>query len=123
MTDELPNEEEARRAVEALRATPPDREDVLPGGVKNPRVFGQDRGLFQVPEDFDDPLPPEVLSGFGLGGAKPDPAHSAPVVELAVPDRPDRHERRDCRGLKIQNAQTKELNREMEDVQDYQAEP
>lgn len=29
------------------------------------RVPGRDRGLFEVPEDFDAPLPPEVLEEFG----------------------------------------------------------
>lgn len=28
------------------------------------RVFGRDRGLYEVPEDFDDPLPEEVLREF-----------------------------------------------------------
>ncbi len=28
------------------------------------RVLGRDAGLFSVPEDFDDPLPDEVLAGF-----------------------------------------------------------
>lgn len=28
------------------------------------RQFGLDRGLFEVPEDFDAPLPDEVLRGF-----------------------------------------------------------
>lgn len=28
------------------------------------RALGRDRGLFEVPEDFDAPLPPEVLAGF-----------------------------------------------------------
>ncbi len=28
------------------------------------RVLGQDQGLFEVPEDFDDPLPEEILAGF-----------------------------------------------------------
>jgi prevent-host-death family protein len=28
------------------------------------RLFGTDRGLFQVPDDFDAPLPPEVLAEF-----------------------------------------------------------
>jgi prevent-host-death family protein len=28
------------------------------------RVFGQDRGLFEVPDDFDDPLPEDVLVSF-----------------------------------------------------------
>lgn len=27
------------------------------------RLFGQDAGLFAVPEDFDAPLPPSVLIG------------------------------------------------------------
>ncbi len=29
------------------------------------RVFGRDRGLFEVPEDFNAPLPEEVLRAFG----------------------------------------------------------
>ena len=28
------------------------------------RVGGQDRGQFQVPDDFDAPLPPEVIESF-----------------------------------------------------------
>lgn len=28
------------------------------------RQFGRDSGLFEVPEDFDDPLPDDVLAGF-----------------------------------------------------------
>jgi prevent-host-death family protein len=28
------------------------------------RVSGRDRGLFSVPDDFDDPLPADVLAGF-----------------------------------------------------------
>jgi prevent-host-death family protein len=28
------------------------------------RVLGQDEGLFTVPEDFNDPLPEELLSAF-----------------------------------------------------------
>ena len=28
------------------------------------RVFGLDEGLFEVPEDFDDPLPDDVLAEF-----------------------------------------------------------
>ena len=28
------------------------------------RVLGRDRGLFEVPDDFDDPLPEDVLAGF-----------------------------------------------------------
>ena len=28
------------------------------------RVFGRDAGLFEVPEDFDNPLPEDVLAAF-----------------------------------------------------------
>ncbi len=28
------------------------------------RVLGRDANLFQVPDDFDDPLPDEILKGF-----------------------------------------------------------
>jgi prevent-host-death family protein len=28
------------------------------------RTFGYDRGLFEVPDDFDSPLPPDVLDAF-----------------------------------------------------------
>jgi prevent-host-death family protein len=28
------------------------------------RELGRDHGLFEVPEDFDAPLPPDVLAGF-----------------------------------------------------------
>ena len=28
------------------------------------RVLGQDRGLFEVPDNFDDPLPEDILAGF-----------------------------------------------------------
>ena len=31
---------------------------------KPDRVPGQDRGLFSVPDDFDDPLPDEILREF-----------------------------------------------------------
>ncbi|NJL29753.1 MAG: type II toxin-antitoxin system Phd/YefM family antitoxin [Thermoanaerobaculia bacterium] len=30
------------------------------------RVLGQDAGLFEVPDDFDAPLPDDVLASFGL---------------------------------------------------------
>ena len=29
-----------------------------------PRVLGQDEGLFEIPEDFDAPLPEDVLQSF-----------------------------------------------------------
>ncbi len=28
------------------------------------RILGQDRGLFEVPDDFDEPLPEDVLTSF-----------------------------------------------------------
>lgn len=36
------------------------------------RIFGIDRGRFTVPDDFDAPLPDDVLAGF-LGEAPPRP--------------------------------------------------
>lgn len=30
------------------------------------RVLGQDEGLYEVPEDFDEPLPEEILNDFGV---------------------------------------------------------
>ena len=30
------------------------------------RVLGQDEGLFEVPDDFDGPLPEDVLADFGV---------------------------------------------------------
>jgi prevent-host-death family protein len=30
-----------------------------------PRVLGADKGLFEVPDDFDAPLPEELLALFG----------------------------------------------------------
>ncbi len=31
---------------------------------KKNRVAGKDSGLLQIPVDFDEPLPPQVLKGF-----------------------------------------------------------
>lgn len=31
---------------------------------RSERVLGQDRDLFQVPDDFDAPMPPDVLAEF-----------------------------------------------------------
>jgi prevent-host-death family protein len=33
-------------------------------GALVPREAGRDRGLFSVPEDFDAPLPPDLLAEF-----------------------------------------------------------
>jgi prevent-host-death family protein len=32
--------------------------------ARRPRPLGMDRGLFEVPEDFDAPLPPQILAAF-----------------------------------------------------------
>lgn len=39
---------------------------LVPIESRQRRVFGQDRGLFEVPDDFDDPLPEEILADFGV---------------------------------------------------------
>jgi hypothetical protein len=40
--------------------------NAVPIEPKPRRVLGQDDGLFEVPEDFDTPLPGEVLALFEL---------------------------------------------------------
>jgi len=37
---------------------------LVPVDVKKERVFGMDEGLFEVPDDFNDPLPDEILELF-----------------------------------------------------------
>ena len=37
---------------------------LVPVQRRNRRTFGADRGLFEVPEDFDDPLPDDVQRAF-----------------------------------------------------------
>ncbi len=37
---------------------------IIPMQRQEPRVLGRDRGLFEVPEDFDAPLPDEVMATF-----------------------------------------------------------
>ena len=37
---------------------------IVPVGTPPRRRFGMDRGVFAVPEDFDSPLPDDVLDGF-----------------------------------------------------------
>jgi antitoxin (DNA-binding transcriptional repressor) of toxin-antitoxin stability system len=37
---------------------------LVPIEAKPPRVIGRDDGLFEVPDDFDAPLPDEVLAPF-----------------------------------------------------------
>jgi prevent-host-death family protein len=37
---------------------------IVPISARAPRRFGIDRGVFQVPDDFDAPLPADVLETF-----------------------------------------------------------
>lgn len=37
---------------------------LVPFATKTRRVIGQDDGLFKIPDDFDAPLPDEVLALF-----------------------------------------------------------
>lgn len=37
---------------------------LLPVEPRKKRILGQDEGLFEVPEDFDDPLPEDILKLF-----------------------------------------------------------
>jgi prevent-host-death family protein len=37
---------------------------LVPIDTKPQRIIGQDDGLFEVPDDFDAPLPPQVLALF-----------------------------------------------------------
>lgn len=38
---------------------------LVPASGRRPRRFGVDAGSFEVPADFDAPLPPDVLAAFG----------------------------------------------------------
>lgn len=38
---------------------------LVPAHPPSRREFGLDRGVFEVPEDFDAPLPDDVLADFG----------------------------------------------------------
>lgn len=37
---------------------------LVPVQRAGPRVLGRDRGLFEVPDDFDAPLPDDVIAAF-----------------------------------------------------------
>jgi len=37
---------------------------LVPVHSRERRVLGRDRGAFEVPEDFDAPLPPEIIEAF-----------------------------------------------------------
>lgn len=54
---------DAGQEVEILRNGEPVAR-LVPAGSAAVRKFGTDRGRFVVPEDFDAPLPPDVLETF-----------------------------------------------------------
>ncbi|HEX4956356.1 MAG TPA: hypothetical protein VF017_23460 [Thermoanaerobaculia bacterium] len=70
-----------------------------------------------MPEDFDDPLPPELFYG-----SSPAPGDSGPTIEELPAGELDldQGEARDQRDLELLNGNAKELNREAEDVLGYQ---
>lgn len=37
---------------------------LVPFAPRSARTLGQDAGLYEVPEDFDAPVPPELLAAF-----------------------------------------------------------
>jgi prevent-host-death family protein len=41
---------------------------LVPAPRREPRRFGSDRGLFEVPDDFDEPLPEDLLQAFEADG-------------------------------------------------------
>ncbi len=53
---------EGEEIVIARAGTPVAR--LVPVQAAPKRLLGLDQGLFDVPGDFDDPLPPDVLAGF-----------------------------------------------------------
>jgi prevent-host-death family protein len=54
---------DAGQEVEILRNGEPVAR-LVPAGPRSVRTFGTDRGRFVVPEDFDAPLPTDVLEDF-----------------------------------------------------------
>ena len=52
------------RAVAELRPAAPER-------PRQPRTPGSCKGLFTLPDDFNDPLPDDVLDGFENGPVFP----------------------------------------------------
>jgi prevent-host-death family protein len=54
---------DAGQEVEIMRNGVPVAR-LVPAGLPAPRRFGTDRGRLVVPEDFDAPLPAEVLEPF-----------------------------------------------------------
>jgi len=51
-------------SVEDLEATIRSVRRELQASIER-RIFGMDARLFSVPDDFDDPLPEEILQSFG----------------------------------------------------------
>jgi prevent-host-death family protein len=54
---------EAGEVVEIRRGAVPVAR-IVPAAPRTERQFGVDRGVFTVPEDFDAPLPDELLDAF-----------------------------------------------------------
>lgn len=44
---------------------------LVPVQRRSPRVLGRDAGLFEVPEDFNNPLPEDLLRAFEIVTADP----------------------------------------------------
>lgn len=56
----------ARNGHPVAKIAPLDKDDSVVAGAPLPeRGFGAARGQFDVPDDFDDPLPQDVLRAFG----------------------------------------------------------
>lgn len=55
---------EAGEVVIIARAGSPVARLIPAHAPQSRRVFGRDRGLYQVPDDFDEPLPGELLEQF-----------------------------------------------------------
>jgi antitoxin (DNA-binding transcriptional repressor) of toxin-antitoxin stability system len=67
LIDRLPSllaEVEAGEEIVLLEGESPVARLIPPGATPPARVLGFARGKFVVPDDFDDPLPAEVLNAF-----------------------------------------------------------
>lgn len=67
LIDRLPSllaEVEAGEEIVLLEGGSPVARLISPGTASPARVLGFARGKFVVPDDFDDPLPAEVLNAF-----------------------------------------------------------
>lgn len=55
---------EGEEVVIARSGRPVARLTRYEGAESRGRILGRDAGLFEVPDDFDEPLPDDVLEGF-----------------------------------------------------------